>query len=496
MKDLLRIASSLDDSGHFSLADKLFKIAQQGVMNLDKIIPNAEQSIINWINQYLKDGDLPNADPKYKGQYYFDELLIPKWLSPFVKNIVWNTKEFGTAFYEIETKTLGLPKSVSKQSVNKIYLAILHELRHSIDPRFSNTEYMSNDFNKYYKPWLIKELLSFNFDGKPQSYEEFLSDRLKDYLRENYKNINENEINPTELEKIKNNLRRRYTKEDYDKAVFAFINNIDLHSSMPIEHSSKLGDLKFLLNKNNLDAIKAKYFKDLSNQEWQNYLSKSLLNISSKEFEYIASLLGENTGYEFSKTVNNANNSKWFDQYKKLVSNSILAYSDQNNRQSFFTKAAQLESLVAKNPRAWNKFINSNVATRILSSKVSILFKNLGANSKALSQSLKSLNLNSPYWALIEPALEFSLYQFGLFMENPSTYNFESPEQNMIRDLNTRINEIIANNKITNKREYFLKYYGSSLKQLGSLDQNELLGKFPVMGFNQFMNIGRNIRQK
>jgi hypothetical protein len=265
---------------------------------------------------------------------------------------------------------------------------------------------------------------------------------------------------------------------------------------MPIEHSSKLGDLKFLLSKNNLDAIKTKYFKDLSNQEWQNYLSKSLLNINSKEFEYISSLLSENNGYDFSKTVKNSNNSKWFDQYKKLVSNSILAYSDENNRQSFFTKAAKLESLVAKNPRAWNKFINSNVATRILSSKVSILFKNLGANTKALSESLKSLNLNSPYWALIEPALEFGLYQFGLFMENPSAYNFESPEQNMKRDLSTRINEIIANNKITNKREYFLKYYGSSLKQLGSLEQNELLGKFPVMGFNQFMNIGRNIRQK
>jgi hypothetical protein len=493
---ITRIARILDARGNYLLADKLDKYAQQGVMNLDKIIPNAEQSILNWIKGYMKDGDLPDADPQYRGQYYFDELPIPNWLNPFVKNIVWNTKDFGAAYYEPNNKTLGLPKSVGKNNINQIFIAILHELRHSVDPRFSNKKYMSNDFKKYYNPWLIKELLSFNFDGNPQSYEEFLSDRFKDYLRENYKNINENDINPTELEKIKNNLRRRYTKEDFDKAVFAFKNNIDLHSSMPIEHSSKLGDLKFLLNKNNLDAIKAKYFKDLSNQEWQNYLSKSLLNINSEEFEYISSLLSENTGYEFSKTVKSANNSKWFDQYKKLVSNSILAYSDQNNRQSFFTKAAQLESLVAKNPRAWNKFINSNVATRILSSKVSILFKNLGANSKALSESLKGLNLNSPYWALIEPALEFSLYQFGLFMENPSTYNFESPEQNMKRDLSTRINEIIANNKITNKREYFLKYYGSSLKQLGSLEQNELLGKFPVIGFNQFMNIGRNIRQK
>ena len=496
MKDLLRIASSLDDSGHFRLADKLFKIAQQGVMNLDKIIPNAEQLITNWINQYLKDGDLPNADPKYKGQYYFDELLIPKWLSPFVKNIVWNTKEVGAAFYKIGTKTLGLPKSVSKQSVNKIYLAILHELRHSIDPRFSNTEYMSNDFIQYYKPWLIKDLLSFDINYKPQSYDEFLSDRLKEYLRKKYKNIDENAINPEELKKIKNNLRRWYSKEAYDKALFAFQNYIDLHSGMPIEHSSKLGDLKFLLNKNNLDAIKIKYFKDLNNQEWQNYLSKSLLNINSKEFEYISSLLGEDTGYEFSKTVRNANNQKWYDQYKKLVSNSILAYSDENNRKSFFSQAAQLESLVAKNPRAWNKFINNNVATRIISSKVYLLFKNLGANSKALSQSLRQMPPQSPLWALLEPALEFGLYQFGLYLENPSAYSLETPEKLIIRQLNARINEIMADPKIRDKRGYFVKNYGSYLKILGSMEKNELLSKFPVMGFDNFMNIGRNIGQK
>jgi len=496
MKDLLRIASLLDNSGHFSLSDKLFKIAQQGVMNLDKIIPNAEQSIINWINQYLKDGDLPNADPQYKGRYYFDELPIPKWLSPFVKNIDWNTKEFGAAFYDIQTKTLGLPKSTNKQSLNQIYLSVLHELRHSIDPRFRNSNYMSNNFDKYYKPWLIKDLLNFDINNKPQSYDEFLSDRLRDYLREKYNNIDENAINPEELKKIKNNLRRWYSKEAYDKALFALKNNIDLHSRMPIEHSSKLGDLKFLLNKNNLDAIKIKYFKDMSNKEWQDYLSKSLLNINSKEFEYISSLLGEDTGYEFSKTVKNANNQKWYDQYKKLVSNSILAYSDENNRKSFFSKAAQLESLVAKNPKAWNKFINSNVATRIISSKVYLLFKNLGANSKALSQSLKGLNLNSPYWQLLEPALEFGLYQFGLYLENPSVYRFETFENSIIRQLNDKINEIIADSKIRNKREYFVKNYGSYLKMLGSMEQNELLSKFPIMSYDRFMNIGRNIGQK
>ena len=102
----------------------------------------------------------------------------------------------------------------------------------------------------------------------------------------------------------------------------------------------------------------------------------------------------------------------------------------------------------------------------------------------------------SPLWALLEPALEFGLYQFGLFLENPNGYNLETPEQKTLKDLNARINTIIADPKITDKRGYFIQNYGSYLKTLGSMEQNSLLSKFPVMGFDKFQNIGRNIGQK
>ncbi len=124
------------------------------------------------------------------------------------------------------------------------------------------------------------------------------------------------------------------------------------------------------------------------------------------------------------------------------------------------------------------------------------ILKNLGTGSKSLSESLRGVNFNSPYWQLLEPALEFGLYQFGLYLENPSAYTLETPEQKTIKDLNAKINEIIANPKITDKRGYFIKNYGSYLKTLGSMEQNELLGKFPVMNFGSFMNIGKNIGQK
>jgi hypothetical protein len=132
----------------------------------------------------------------------------------------------------------------------------------------------------------------------------------------------------------------------------------------------------------------------------------------------------------------------------------------------------------------------------MISSRIYNLFKGLGSGSKSLSQSLKGLNMNSPYWSLLEPALEFGLYQFGLFLENPSGFSLETPEQKTMKDLNARISTIIADPKITDKRGYFLSNYGSYLKTLGSMEQNSLLSKFPVMGFDKFQNIGRNIGQK
>ena len=166
------------------------------------------------------------------------------------------------------------------------------------------------------------------------------------------------------------------------------------------------------------------------------------------------------------------------------------------NRSAFFTKASQIEALAAKNPKAWERFINSNFAMRMISGKIYNLFKGLGSGSKSLSQSIRGLNMNSPLWALLEPALEFGLYQFGLFLENPSAYSLETDEQKTIRDLNAKVNEILADNKISDKRGYFIKNYGSYLRSLGSMEQNQILSKFPVMGFNQFQNIGRNIGQK
>ena len=185
----------------------------------------------------------------------------------------------------------------------------------------------------------------------------------------------------------------------------------------------------------------------------------------------------------------------------EILVNSLLADESKvnqvnQNKNAFFTKAAQIEQLAVKNPKAWERFINSTFATRMISSKIYNLFKGLGSGSKSLSQSIKGLNMNSPYWALIEPALEFGLYQFGLYLENPNGFNLGTPEQTTISQLNAKITQILADNKITDKKGYFMQNYGSTLKTLGTMEQSQLLNKFPVMSLNQGLNIMKNIGQK
>ena len=225
------------------------------------------------------------------------------------------------------------------------------------------------------------------------------------------------------------------------------------------------------------------------------------LELIHQEFEAIDDRKTANGGPAYSL------NPRLFKQLAKkyflpeILVNSLLADEGKvnqvnQNKNAFFTKASQIEQLAVKNPKAWERFINSNFAMRMISSRIYNLFKGLGSGSKSLSQSLKGLNMNSPYWALIGPALEFGLYQFGLYLENPNGFNLGTPEQTTISQLNAKITQILADNKIPDKKGYFMQNYGSSLKTLGTMEQSQLLNKFPVMSLNQGLNIMKNIGQK
>lgn len=494
-----------------------YKEAQQGVMNLDtKLIQNAEQLITNWISEWTT--QVP------EGLVFEKNIEIPPYLKKFIFNISHNVPKGAQGTFDPRTKTLYLPEILPKDQLYNLISTVLHEVRHSVDPRYNNDKLMDKYRHQYYRADAIKKEIIDYFAkySKIPDYEEIISKLILD--------TNGNPNNSQNREGWKES----FTKSSYDIAFKSIFERRDLYLNNPMEHSSQLGDIARLLSKQNLDAIRD-YIKNiqgtnLTDIQLRAHL-KNGLNPKSRDFEAYSQILQQVSGNEassLSDIVKSIKDPKWQEQYLKQVSNAVSVYNKDNrflglvrkenlvqpgvksnqkfnlednanamkSRAAFFSKSAQLESLAESNPRAWNKFINSTFAKRMISTKLYNVFKNIGTGSKSLSQSLKGLNINSPLWALLEPALEFGLYQFGLYLENPSALSLETPEQKTIRELNARINRIIADPKIQDKREYFIKNYGSYLKTLGSMEQNELLGKFPVIGFNNFMNIGKNIGQK
>ena len=469
-----------------------YKIAQQGVMNLDRIFQGAEQAITKWLQDQVV--LLPSEPGEIKGSYFeFEGLEIPSYLKKFISQIDHNVPQGSNGSYNSRTKILSLPKRVPYNKFNNLLSTVLHEIRHAIDPRTNNSSLMENYSQQYRLPTLMLDKITeyYMSTNTIPSYDEIISKIILDAGG----NIN-NRFVVMDFKKL-------YSKLVYDLALSSVKKQKNLYLDNPFEHSSQMGDIKALLKKENLDKvidyIKKNQKENLSDLQIR-LLLKNGLNPNNKNFETFSKIIQEASGNEASPLsfiVNNIKDSKWQSQYLKQVNNALSVYDvTGKSLQVFFNQAAQIEALAEKNPRAWNKFINSNFAMRIISNKLYYLFKGLGTGSKSLSQSIKGLNMNSPLWALLEPALEFGLYQFGLFLENPKAFNLETPEQTRIKDLNARINEILADNKITDKRGYFIKNYGSTLKTLGTMERNELLGKLSVMGFGNFMGIGRNIGQK
>jgi hypothetical protein len=420
---------------------------------------------------------------------------------------------------------LTIPKRVPRNQYNNLLATLLHEIRHAIDPRNNNEALLEKYKQQYTLPDNVRKKMFelYKSTGRIASHEEILSQLILD--------SNGDLNNPYTVEYFK----KRYPLSVYNEGLNALAFQKNLYLNNPLEHSSQMGDIKALLSKENLDAVRA-YIKknqgdNLSDLQIRLML-KNGLNPNNRDFEAYSNILQQvsgNQGASLSNIVKGTKDPNWQSQYLKQVSNAVSIYNTDGNRfkglvrkenlvqpgvksnpkfnladnanaiksrEAFFGKASQIEALAAKNPKAWERFINSNFAMRMINNKIYNLFKGLGSGSKSLSQSIKGLNMQSPLWALLEPALEFGLYQFGLFLENPNGFNLGTQEQNTLTQLNAKITEILADNKITDKKNYFMQNYGSALKTLGTMEQNGLLGKFPVMGFNQFQNIGRNIGQK
>ncbi len=522
--NLLKVARILDASGNYLLADKLDKYAQQGVMNLDRISKGAEKDITNWL-QYMTTL-LPSQPGELEGGYFeFENVEVPQNLKKYISNIDHNVQEGAMGSYNPRTKVVSLPKRIPRNQYNNLLSTVLHEIRHAIDPRYNNSSLMENYKQQYNLPNFVsnKMLEIFKSTAKVPSYEEFIKQMILD---------SGGDLNNSYMVEI---TKKTWPESIYNTALSSISKQKNLYFNNPIEHSSQMGDIKALLSKENLDKVR-EFIKNNQKENQSDLqirlLLKNGLNPKSQNFEAFSNILQQVSGNQsssLSQIVKGTQDPKWQEQYLKQVSNAVSVYNTDGNRfeglvrkenrlqpgvksnpkfnlqdnskalenrASFFSKAAQIEALAEQNPKAWSRFINSNFAMKMINNKIFNLFKGAGSGSKSLSQSIRGINMNSPLWALLEPALEFVLYQFGLFLENPSAYKLETDESSRIKQLNARIDEILADDKIQDKRGEFIRGYGSYLKTLGTMEQNQLLSRFPVIGFDRFMNIGRNIGQR
>lgn len=495
------------------------KIAEQGIMDLNKrLFQGAEQAIINWINSSLIDGDLASSPSGYKGYYILSNIKIPNWLSGFVNKINFTKDPSAAGIFYIDSKTLELPYAVPKNYIKLLLGDILHEIRHAVDPRAKNATWVNWMKQNHYYPSNIQRYISewYEKTGEVISYSKMILNLTEYKQKTEYANYTGNKDQL--FQKLYEEIKQMYPRNMYEKVLQSID---DLYLNNPFEHSSQLGDVRRLLSKSNLDLVKNKFYANLNIKQWKDFLKNTLMNKNSAEFQTLSDQIQDvsgNKGYGISYIVNQVKDLKWQKQYAKQVTNALSEYvvpgnsltnlirrenrvvsnnpNAARNLQTYLTKASQLEQLAARNLGVWSKFINNPALSKIINKDILGMLKNIGSGSKSLSQSLRQMPPQSPLWGLLEPALEFGLYQFGLYLENPSAYNSQTPEQSLISQLNAKITEILADNKITDKKGYFMKNYGSYLKTLGSMEQNELLGKFPIMSLNQGLNIMKNIGQK
>ena len=137
----------------------------------------------------------------------------------------------------------------------------------------------------------------------------------------------------------------------------------------------------------------------------------------------------------------------------------------------------ELFKLVQNKPDRWEQFNNINKDPKLNLDAIKKLLKELsgkmGKGSITLSQAVKGLNLQSPFWQLAEPALEIALNEFGKYLENPSSYSVE----NKYDYVNKKIDDILSDKSISNKYKYFIDYYSSYKNLMDSVDWNNLIAK-------------------
>jgi hypothetical protein len=385
------------------------------------------------------------------------------------------------------TKEVFIPKVYNTSN----YDTFLHEVVHSIDPVLAGTSLnlkelsAKDDFRPYFNQ--SQERLAF----MENLYDFYSDEKLKKVLDIFY--IKDKKKYPTQelaTRAYMNDLRNYMQNPEqsilfqpsrfhsYMRAVNEGINTPDwllLNSYKPMTPQ----EIKTIFGNKNPESnegreIYRKYLRDNPKRteardiKYVNQLNKFFSNV----FVNAASKIMPNQSvavrpFDASKTISLAASKSWL---AKLFS--------KLERVPIETALVMVDYLTYKRRDLYNKFISTLRTLNIVLDE--------------------SFNFQDPKWQLLEPVVEILMNELIKYLENPQQYktNFQTDEQRTIKQLNEEITKIINDKTIKDKKAYFLKNWSDSLKELGTMEQNELLGKFPVMDMNKGLQIMKNIGQK
>lgn len=480
-----------------------YKQAQQGRLNLDTQTGvenfreelkaligkslvrnklNPLQFVINFdkLNTLLKDSILYEDDFVYSIQ----DIKKAIKLDPLAKD--------SRGRFIPESKQIFIPAVYDAKN----YTTYLHEVVHSIDP-------------------VVKEEPGKSFKLKQEDAKD--SQRLYYNRRDERLAFMENLHNFYSEEKLEKVLEIFYIKEKKkyptrELATRAFMNDLKNYMQNP-EQSILLQPSRFhsymvAVNENSqkidLLLMGSYNYKPLSAQESKEIFGDVKPN-SLKGNEKLKEYLRKHPDRTEARDI------QYYNQLKKFFTNVYLKTESKimpNNSAPVrpFDASKTISLAASKNwlAKLWVKTDGIPLQTAqnwvdYLTYKRRDLYNNFLSTLGTLNIVLdESFNFQDPRWQLLEPIVELMLNELIKYLENPQQYktDLQTDEQKIIKQLNKEIDKIINDKKIKDKKAYFLEHWSDSLKKLGTLEQNELLGKFPSMSFDQGINIMRNIGQK
>ena len=506
MKDLLHIASILDNSGQFNLSDKLFKIAQQGRLNLDKQV--GVEDFRNELKKLI--GQALVRDNILKKEYYtgnplnfhidfnkLNSLLRNSYLGFYVSEI----RDIKMVYADYIAANKAIPEAVIDPINKNIYIpaeynsknfkAFVHEIVHAIDPQLINdNHYSSRNRMDHQRPYYSqdKERLAF-FE---QLDEFFESDKLKKVL---------------EIFYIKD--KKKYPTKEF--ATKAFLDDFKNYMQNPLESMlfNKSRFHSYLIAANNgahgfITDLLFNLYEPLNTEEFQK-LFGDIDQKSAKGYELMTAYFKKHP--ERRKLRDN----HYFNQLNKLFTNVYLNVSKEiMPSYKAPVKPFNLNTTIKmEGPKSW---LASNLTKRTTTSYEQAikaidfltyhrrdLYNKFISTLRTLNIVLdESFNFQDPRWQLLEPIVEILMNELIKYLENPKQYktNLTTDEQRITKQLNEEITKIINDKTIKDKKTYFLEHWGDSLKKLGTLEQHELLSKFPIMSLDQGLQMMKNIGQK